>query len=198
MSHLNSPNHEQYQLIFVFLILLFFLVVMYIFSIDLNEKNIYNILKILFISILLFMQIKLDVITIHLSLIFVIMWFIFCQESLYEFHIAQVAYYCEFLPLHIMETLETGVRYPVELANCDNLNHLFFEKVRVQARMDSRSQVSFAKLCLEDTQWLDVYINMNVPIQYQADVKNILTRDCYCFHIVRELNRFINIYRPQL
>jgi len=47
MSHLNGPNHEQYQLIFVFLILLFFLVVMYIFSIDLNEKNIYNILILL-------------------------------------------------------------------------------------------------------------------------------------------------------
>jgi hypothetical protein len=197
MSKLNQYKYnEQEQLVIVFLIVLSIMISF--FFIEINEKNLLMFLKILIIIISIAFQLKLDVITIHLSLIFIVLWFIFCQESSYEFHIAQVAYYCEFLPLHIMETLETGVRYPVELANCDNLNHLFFEKVRVQARMDSRSQVSFAKLCLEDTQWLDVYINMNVPIQYQADVKTILTRDCYCFHIVRELNRFINIYRPQL
>jgi len=194
----KDPNNDLCQLILVFSILIIFLFSFKLFSINLNENNLIIIGKIIIFIIFLCMQLKLDIVLLHFSLIFIIQLFFCHQECIYEYHLTQVAYYCEVLPLHTMETIETGIRHQVELANCDTLKHLFFENVRVQARMDSEYQLSFAKLCLSDNEWLDTYLKMNVPVEYQADVKAVLTRNCYCFHINRELNRFINMFRPQL
>jgi hypothetical protein len=197
MSKSNQYKYnEQEQLITVFLIVLSIMISF--FFIEINEKNLLMFLRILIIIIFIAFQLKLDVMTVHLVLIFIVLWFFCDQECYYEAYWREVLFYCDNLPLHTMESIESGIRHRVELANCETLNHLFPDNKRIQSRMDFDSQLNFAKLCLSDTAWLDTYLNINVPIKYQLDVKNILTRNCYCFHIARELNRFINIYRPQL
>ena len=197
MSKVNQYKYnEQEQLVMVFLISLIILISF--FFIEINEKNLLVFLRTIIIISFISFQLKLDVMTVHLVLIFIVLGFFCGQEAYYEAYWTEVFFYCENLPLHTMESIESGIKHRVELANCETLDHLFPDHKRIQSRMDSGSQLNFAKLCLSDTEWLDTYLNINVPIKYQLDVKNILTKNCYCFHIARELNRFINMYRPQL